>query len=194
MNCRAVAALVQDVLPRDDRADARVLAVLKLAKFADGHYTPEIVEWLRHGLRTWLWHATRSGTAPSLLHYLGLPTTDKKVRQVLRDYWLGVAAQGVEGDTRASRARAMAQACRRFERQLWPCWRDLPIPPGNAPELDAALFYARRQGLALPESERRLWPIVAATGANVCKPSRSSWESSPFMIESDDRPPFRLFP
>lgn len=98
--------------------------------------------WVARGLSAWL---NFNGAVP-LPRCLGLPTHPRDVRIRLRNLWLIEAARLIEAATTPwDRAKQLAAACKRFDDLQWPAWKDAPLPPVRATQLQAALFFARSQ-------------------------------------------------
>jgi hypothetical protein len=116
----------------------------------------EAAAWAAAGLHAWL----RSGGAVSLARCLGLAGTPHRVQLLLRDQWIREAARHVPGDTLWQRACKLAEEIRRFEGQLWPCWRNEKLPPARARPVEQALHFARQHG-ELPKSSRQLRNVFA---------------------------------
>jgi hypothetical protein len=115
----------------------------------------EAAQWVAAGLAAWL---RAEGVRP-LQYFLGLPRTARKTQQWLRDLWLAEAAKHIEARTEWQRATKLAEEIRRFEGQLWPCWRGQRLPPPRARPVEQALFFARQHG-ELPKTSRQLRNIL----------------------------------
>lgn len=130
----------------NDQAD-----VALLASFAAGRDDPAAIELLRDALRRWM---ASDGLLP-LQRYMRLKTP-ADLRRADRDRWLRRAAAHV------CDVGELAVAVRRFEAGAWRSWRHGDVPPGQASELEQALFFALRAG-ALPASAKQLGRIVRDT-------------------------------
>jgi hypothetical protein len=126
-------------------------AAVLLAAFAAGRDDPAAIELLRDALRRWM----GSDDSLPLQRYMGLKRA-ADLRRVERDRWLREAAAHVRD------VSALALAIRRFEGGLWGSWRHGDVPPGQAGELEQALFFALRAG-AVPASTKQLRRIVRDT-------------------------------
>lgn len=126
----------------------RIVETGRIDPDAERHLVQALTRWDRDG-----------GDGAALLRYLGTPTTAAKRRLASRDFWLCAAADLLGGPTTNERARRLAAAADRFERRLWPIWRDLREPPEHAHEVDGALFYARRAA-SLPASDKQYQRIL----------------------------------
>jgi hypothetical protein len=122
---------------------------------ASGGRDEAAAQWAAAGLSAWL---RAEGVRP-LQYFLGLPRTARKTQQWLRDAWIREAARYVEAATEWQRACKLAEEIRRFEGQLWPCWRNEKLPPARARPVEQALHFARQHG-ELPRTSRQVRNIL----------------------------------
>ena len=140
--------------------------------------TPELVEWMRGGVRRWLLSGTRGGMdvdgtplrvrIPSLPRYLALPTSPERARVALRDVYLVELAEYLAetlGRDPWPLACELQRQAAEFEGRTWPCWLRMAEPPLHATEPERLLWHARRMGgCELPSTARRYRQVLKSVG------------------------------
>lgn len=131
--------------------------LLTLQRVLDtGRIDPQAEAWLVDALTRW---DRCGGDGAMLLRMMGLPTTAAKRRQAVRDRWLCAAADQFGRVDINQRSRLLASATDRFERRLWPMWKNLSTAPPHASSVDGSLFLARRAA-AFPSTAKQLCTIL----------------------------------
>lgn len=133
-----------------ERAD-NLLAFLHDDAAAGG----ESVEWLRDGMRRWLF----DGDGLPLPRVLGLPGTPQRCRIALRDCALRNAAARLEGSMWQRACELHARAVT-FERGPWKRLRSADAPPAQLDELHRHIWIACR-AWPLPARVQSFLEIIA---------------------------------
>lgn len=97
--------------------------------------SPEALVWLADGFNRY----DLNRGAITLERCLGLPS-QKKRKQILRNYWICETSRLLGGDTPAERCSRLAAELDVFTRSAWQQWRHQPDPPPGTSELRNALF------------------------------------------------------
>lgn len=137
---------------------AALVADLAAALAAGTEPEPEAARTFSAAVSAWL-----EGQAASLDEALklggraGLEHARSRYRRRLRDRHLKDAAALLNAAGIWSASVALAAEVERFERRLWPKWRDLPEPPPGCASINAHLWRARRiNGKSLPSTPEGL--------------------------------------
>lgn len=140
--------------------DARPLLQVELERaqrVAGGQIEAQDLNWLSKGFSAFL---ASGGTIP-LERCLRLPWKDGALRRACRDYWLRRAWKLVAGDLSPwRRSEVLAETVRGFEARQWVRWRLMQAAPGEAAELEAALFHAFRSSDRIPTTAMQLHNIA----------------------------------
>lgn len=114
----------------------RICGTVYVQRALAGDRSPEVVEWLVQGLRTW----ERAGGEVTIERCLHLPTAAKRRKQT-RDYWALCALRLMSGSSAAARRTALVNALDRFiGGSQWPLWKAAGRTPSDASELHRCLF------------------------------------------------------
>ena len=112
--------------------------------------------WIANALRLWL----REYGCLTLPACMGIANSPSRVKRAMRDGWLRVAAEYVDGGP-WERAEALRAAATRFEAGRWRHWKNSAVPPSDASRIEAALHFALRVGAPLPESTQQYRNVLS---------------------------------
>lgn len=114
------------------------------------------VTWMQNGVRLWL----NGGGAFSLERALGLPGTQGKIAQELRNAYLILAAESLSSSSDPWQvASELSNAIRHFLVYRWPAWLQYDQPPKHASDLERLLFLGQKHK-SLPKSKTQLYAIL----------------------------------
>ena len=126
-------------------------------RVASGQIGAQDLDWLSKGFAAFL----ANGGALPLERCLRLPWKDGALRRACRDYWLRRAWKIVAADLSPwRRSEMLAVAVRGFSSRQWTRWRGLQSAPGEATEVEAALFRAFRACDRVPSTAMQLHNIA----------------------------------
>ena len=128
-------------------------AIIRLDAFLDGD--PVASEDMRAAIWDWFERDLQSTLATAL----GLPSTPGRLRLLLRNHYLSLAADELTNLTEDwQRAAVLADEIRHFRRK-WPAWKHLADAPGHATIVERYLHRASRYG-DVPSSPQRLFALL----------------------------------
>ena len=128
-------------------------AILRLDDFLAGD--PAATEDMRAAIWTWFDRDLHSRLETAL----GLPSTPGRLRLLLRNHYLSLAADELTNLTEDwQRASVLADEIKHFRRK-WPAWKHLADAPGYATVVERYLHRATRYG-SVPGSPQRLFELL----------------------------------
>lgn len=132
-------------------------AIQYASRMARGLYDESGFDWLEKGFSSWL----RSGGKIPLDRYLGLPTSESKLRLLQRNQWITVAAGCIKAASAPAAAGDLAIELDRFlSRGPWREWRQAADPPADASKLRCALFHIAKANDGKSLSAKQLHRIL----------------------------------